>query len=89
MGAMNVKVSCKKEITENKVFDNENKEIDSITKIVNENRITKIVSSEIACLHCANTYVKNHHKQKYCNGNCRILAWELRTNKTFIKGKIK
>lgn len=79
----------KQAANENLVINDENKEIDIITKIVNENRITKIVSSEIVCLHCANSYVKNHHKQKYCSDNCRIAAWELRTNKIFVKGKIK
>lgn len=68
---------------------NEIKEIDNITKIVNENRITKIVGSDIICLHCGNAYVKNHHKQKYCNENCRIASWELRTGKTFNKPKTK
>lgn len=68
---------------------NENKEIDNTTKIVNDNRITKIVGSEVVCLHCGNAYVKNHHKQKYCNEICRIASWELRTGKTFNKPKTK
>lgn len=40
------------------------------------------------CKHCDKEFLPNHHKQVYCEEQCRIEAWQQRTNKTFTK-KIK
>lgn len=40
------------------------------------------------CKHCNKEFLPNHHKQVYCKEQCRVQAWEQRTDKKFIK-KIK
>jgi hypothetical protein len=61
---------------------NDNRNENSNTIIVNENRRV--------CLHCQNEYTYKHHKQLYCTENCRVLAWEQRTGKKLNRGaKVK
>ena len=56
-------------------------------KSANENHNENHNENRITCLHCGIVYVKKHHKQKYCCENCRISAWELRTNTKLITKK--
>lgn len=81
----------------NLVFDNENKEIDSPTLNVNgesntlnvnsERIIITLQANEKICLQCQTVFTHKHWAAKYCGDGCRITAWELRTGKTFTKGK--
>jgi hypothetical protein len=57
------------------------------SKTANENHNENHNENRITCLHCGIVYVKKHHKQKYCCENCRIAAWELRTNTKLITKK--
>ena len=40
-----------------------------------------LLKGVVQCKHCKVDYVKNHHKQKYCNETCRKEAYEMRTGK--------
>ncbi len=42
---------------------------------------------ERICLHCGCKFTHKHWNAKYCKDECRINAWQLRTSKTFKKGK--
>lgn len=58
---------------------------------LNENRkaSTTDKGKERTCCHCGQPYIYGHIKQKYCSDNCRITAWQQRTNATVKKRKRK
>jgi hypothetical protein len=70
-----------------------NEVLSNTTVNVNGERITvnvgRLKENEKECEHCKTVFTYKHWNAKYCGDDCRIAAWELRTGKTFNKGKIK
>lgn len=50
----------------------------------NKNNIKNNTQNMRICQHCGNSYVHNHHKQKYCNTACRQAFWQKKTGKKLI-----
>jgi hypothetical protein len=63
---------------------NENSNTVSDTPNENSNRLYE----NRVCLHCQQTFIHNHRKQKYCCNVCRITAWEQRNGKRLKKRKV-
>lgn len=53
----------------------------------NDNRKddNRTVTNLPVCGHCSKEFLPKHHKQIYCEEQCRVQAWEERHNKKFIK----
>ena len=71
---------------DNRIDDNRNdpEHEGTLTKIVNENRITE---GNRICENCGVAYKYRHSKQRFCCEACRVQAWESRTGKVFSKNR--
>jgi hypothetical protein len=83
----------KKNDDENRIDDNR-QEKETLNEILDDNRINENRQENFntnlgirVCLHCKDTYVVNHKKQKYCNcevKKCRQAAWENKTKRPLV-----